>query len=73
MNQEILDELINLKIKPIKIVRDFNKIKNSDIYKNNSNVIGMDLNYEKTFDVKIIKNENLTDLFLELEFFFKYK
>ena len=29
----------------------------------------MDLNYEKTFDVKIIKNENLTDLFLELELF----
>ena len=73
MNQEILDELINLQIKPIKIERDFNKIKNSDIYNSNSNVIGMDLNYEKTFNVKIIKNENLTDLFLELELIFKYK
>ena len=73
MNQEILDELINLKIKPIKIVRDFNKIKNFNIYKSNRNVIGIDLNYEKTFNVKIIKNEHLTDLFHELELFFKYK
>lgn len=67
INKEIINSLNNINVRPIKIERDFNELKNSNIYKNNRNVVGVDLNYENNLEVTVIKNFNKDQLYKSLE------
>lgn len=69
MDTITLNSLNELNIKPIKIERDFDELKTLNIYKHNSNVLGLDLEYEKTFDVTVLKNNDKEQLFRMLRDF----
>ena len=56
MDKKTIDGLYELNIVPIKIERDFDYLKKIKIYNNEKNVLGVDLNYEKDLQCKIIKN-----------------
>ena len=67
MNKQAINDLKKMKIIPIKIHRDFNKIKKFKIYKLKRNVFGKDLNYNKILNEVLITNKNKKNLFNDLK------
>ena len=66
MDKKTINTLNELNIMPIKIERNFDDLKNFEIYKENQNVVGLDLKYESDFQVTTIKNIGKDELFESL-------
>tara|TARA_B100001063_G_C16576014_1_gene458320 strand:+ start:291 stop:770 length:480 start_codon:yes stop_codon:yes gene_type:complete len=66
MDKYFINEINKIKIKIIKIERNFQDLKNLKIYQLKENVIGIDKHYEDKLKVKIIKNKIKEDLYENL-------
>ncbi len=73
MNKKAIINLKKMQIIPIKIHRDFNKIKKFKIYRLKKNVFGKDLNYNKNFNEVLITNKSKKNLFIDLKNIFQNK